>query len=385
MGVKGSSAAAVSKKECRSAAFYHLLADSVPQIEWYSGPDGYMLYFNRRWFEYTGLSPTDTLGWGWQEAIHANDRADVLNQWSRDSAEDSRDVQYRLRRADGAYRWHIGRSSPQRNDHGEILRWFGTCTDIEDERRSEQMLRYSEKQQSIGQLAGGVAHDFNNLLAGIMMGSSLAMESLPKEHPARSTLEVVVRSSQQAARLTRQLLAYSGRGALILEPVDISDLVQRVSESIRCVIPNKVHLAIETGRDLPPVQADLSQMHEVIENLVMNGIEAIPDETLGTVRVRTGVLDVSLEYLTNTPGDQLSPGTYVWLEVLDTGCGMDQDTMSRVFEPFFTTKVMGRGLGLAAVYGIVRRNGGAIQVQSTPGCGSSFTVLLAAAANGPTA
>jgi PAS domain S-box-containing protein len=373
--------AGVSKKEIEGLTFYRRLADNLPQIVWYSRPDGFMFYFNRRWFEYTGRTREQTLGWGWREAIHQDDRSQVLDHLSSAMSSDIvGQLEYRLKRADGKYRWHIGRTSAQFHCNGQILRRFGTSTDIDDDRRSEEMRRQAETQETVGRLASGVAHDFNNLLTVIMMGSSFAMDSLPKAHPARNTLDIVLRSSKRAARLTCELLAYSRKGGVVTQPVNLSYLVQRLEGSVRSSVPGSMHLDIEVDPNLPCVQADLNQMEVMIENVVMNACEAIGNEHEGAIRLRTVIQELDTQLIRDRfPRFELNPGTYVSLEVIDTGCGMDENTISRIFEPFFTTKLMGRGLGLAAVDGIVRRHRGAIQVESTPGSGAVLRILLPAA------
>ncbi|HOL70805.1 MAG TPA: PAS domain S-box protein [Bryobacteraceae bacterium] len=258
--------------------------------------------------------------------------------------------------------------------------WVCFVVDLTERRRLEQRLRESQKLESIGLLAGGVAHDFNNLLTGILGNASLALEELPVNHPVRPILENVILASERAAHLTRQLLAYSGKGRFIIQPVNISELVREIGALLRMTIPKKVHLRLELEDKLPPVEADSSQIQQLVMNLVLNGAEAIGD-AIGTVVVTTGVREVDETYSQSAlMRDELAPGKYVYLEVHDTGCGMDEQTKARIFDPFFTTKFTGRGLGLAAALGIVRGHKGDIKVYSTPGRGSTFKVLLPAAA-----
>jgi nitrogen-specific signal transduction histidine kinase len=250
--------------------------------------------------------------------------------------------------------------------------------DITAIRRFEDELRQSQKMEAIGHLAAGVAHDFNNLLTGIMGHASLALDGLPKRDRRRSALEQVIQDGQKAADLTRQLLAYAGKGRTFLKRVDLSQVAIETSRLIQASIPEQVQLQLDLDKHLPPLLADPAQMQQVLMNLVINGAEAI-GEAGGRVLVRTGRQRVTRERLPDLPPNQTAePGEYVYLEVQDTGSGMDEQTRSRIFDPFFTTRFMGRGLGLAAVLGIVRQHKGVVQVHSVPGRGSTFRVLLPA-------
>ena len=253
--------------------------------------------------------------------------------------------------------------------------------DITAIRRFEDELRQSQKMEAIGHLAAGVAHDFNNLLTGIIGRASLAVDGLPKRDRRRSALEQVIQDGQKAADLTRQLLAYAGKGRAFVKRVNLSEVAAETSRLIRASIPVQVRLQLDLDQHLPPLLADPAQMQQVTMNLVINGSEAI-GEAGGRVLVRTGRQTVTRERLPDLPPNQKAePGDYVFLEVQDTGSGMDEQTRSRIFDPFFTTRFMGRGLGLAAVLGIVRQHRGVVQVHSVPGQGSTFRVLLPSGAD----
>lgn len=251
---------------------------------------------------------------------------------------------------------------------------------VTDRKKLEEQLRHTQKLESLGVLAGGVAHDFNNLLTGILGNASLALESVSSHHPIRGLLRDLVTASERASHLTRQLLAYAGEGRFLIEPVNISELVREISNLIQTSIPKNVQLRLDLKEDLPLIDADGSQIQQVVMNLVINGAEAIPDHENGTVLVTTGVQNVDEHYLLSTLGgaSELPGGTYVCVEVHDTGCGMDQSTVNRIFDPFFTTKFTGRGLGLAAVQGIVKGHKGTMKVYSRPGKGTTFKVLFPA-------
>lgn len=251
----------------------------------------------------------------------------------------------------------------------------------EDQRRKfEAQIEQSQKLESLGVLAGGIAHDFNNLLTGIMGNTSLALETLPKEHFVRLRLQNALAASERASQLTKQLLAYAGKGRFLVEPIDLSALVKEIAGLLEVSIAKNVQISLNLDSSLPKIEADSSQVQQVIMNLVINGAEAIGTEKSGTVRLTTAAQRVDQDYIRTTFGaDEIRPGTYVALEVSDTGIGMDEQTQRKIFDPFFTTKFTGRGLGLAAVLGIVRGHKGALRVNSIPGQGSTFKVLFPAA------
>ncbi len=252
-------------------------------------------------------------------------------------------------------------------------------TDTTERKKSEERLRQAQKLESIGLLAGGVAHDFNNLLVGVIGNASLAREILPPGHEATELLQGVIGTGERLAHLTRQMLAYSGKGRFLVEPLDLSDLVPEMSALVQPSIPKKIAVHFELVPDLPPVEADRGQMQQVFMNLVINAAEAIGSHA-GLISVKTGLQTVDGAFIRIHPeAADLHPGRYVALEVRDTGSGMDKATQAKIFDPFFSTKFQGRGLGLAAVSGIVRGHKGVIIVASTPGKGTCFTVLFPAA------
>src|SRR4051812_47912288 len=249
---------------------------------------------------------------------------------------------------------------------------------VRTERRNlEEQLRHAQKLESLGLLAGGVAHDFNNLLTGILGNASLVLEVVNPDQEVRGMLQDIIRASERAADLTRQLLAYAGKGKFVIEPVNVSSLVRDISELLRAV-PRTVDISLHLHPDLPLIEGDASQIQQLVMNLILNAVEAT-GERPGVVRVTTSVRQVA-------PGDRVGhfrpdppqPGAYVSIEVMDDGCGMSEIIKTQIFDPFFTTKFTGRGLGLAAALGIVRGHKGCIGVESAEGSGSSFTVLLPA-------
>jgi two-component system cell cycle sensor histidine kinase/response regulator CckA len=267
-----------------------------------------------------------------------------------------------------ATRWALR----QRGD-GKPPGFLEINTDITEKRRIEEQLRHTQKLESLGVLAGGVAHDFNNLLTGILGNSSLALDNIPDHHPNRLLLEEVMKAAERAADLTRQLLAYAGKGRFVMRTINLSELVTEISGLVQTSIPKQVRFRLQMANGLPGIDADPSQIQQVVMNLVINGAEAIGPEG-GSVLVHTGILNVDEQYIgtMSSAGELLRPGLYITLEVHDTGSGMSDETLSKIFDPFFTTKFAGRGLGLSAVLGIVRAHKGALKVYSEPGQGTTF-------------
>jgi signal transduction histidine kinase len=274
---------------------------------------------------------------------------------------------------------------PLRDAAGAVTGVLGVSTNITERRRAEReqaklqaQLLQVQKLESLGLLAGGIAHDFNNLLTSMLGCASVAERLLPESSPARSPLKDVVTAARRAADLTRQLLAYSGKGRFEVRAIDLSEDVREISHLLEATLPKNVRLHLRLGAGLPAVEADPAQVQQVVLNLVVNGVEAIGNEP-GNVFVTTGMQEVDEASATNLAGSvPLSPGRYVFVEVRDTGCGMDEATKAKIFDPFFTTKFTGRGLGLAATLGIARSHKGAVGLSSVPGEGTVFRFLLPA-------
>ncbi|OPZ27088.1 MAG: Blue-light-activated protein [Lentisphaerae bacterium ADurb.BinA184] len=285
--------------------------------------------------------------------------------------------------ADGEERTIAWHNALMRDDDGRIIGTLSSGTDITDRLRAEEerrrldaKIQQAQKLESLEVLTGGIAHDFNNLLMAILGNASLARAEVEHSPQALASLSDIEEAARRAADLCRQMLAYAGRGQLTVEPVNLSEIVTDMARMLRATIGKAVTLRLGCAADLPPVMADATQLRQVIMNLIINGAEAIGDQP-GVIEVSTEAMDCDRDCLRGTHVDDgLKEGRYVVVRVADTGCGMDPDTLPRVFDPFFTTKFTGRGLGLAAVHGIVRRHHGAIRVDSRPGCGATFTTLL---------
>jgi two-component system cell cycle sensor histidine kinase/response regulator CckA len=250
--------------------------------------------------------------------------------------------------------------------------------DITEQRNLEQQMLHSQKLESLGVLAGGIAHDFNNLLTGILGNADLAKTEMSPLAPSRASLEGIEVAARRAADLCRQLLAYSGRGRFIVEPLSLQELVEEMGHLLTVSISKKVVLKYHFSQGIPAVEGDATQLRQVIMNLIVNASEAVGERS-GVISITVGLATCEPDYLKGCFGDdRLKPGDYVYLEVADTGHGMDKSTMDRIFDPFFSTKFTGRGLGLAAVLGIMRGHHGAIKVYSEPGRGTTFKLLFPA-------
>jgi PAS domain S-box-containing protein len=242
--------------------------------------------------------------------------------------------------------------------------------------RLEEKILHTQKLESLGVLAGGIAHDFNNILMTVLGNSDLALRRIPAESPAVWHLQQIQQAANQAADLSGQMLAYSGRGKFVVEHLDLNKIIQEMMHMLEVSLSKKSHLRLSLGQDLPGVEADMTQIRQIIMNLVINASEAIGDRN-GVIGLTTGTMDCSRAYLSDTWLDEdLAEGPYVFLEVTDSGCGMAPETVQRIFDPFFTTKFAGRGLGMAAVMGIIRGHKGGIKVYSEEGKGTTFKVLL---------
>jgi nitrogen-specific signal transduction histidine kinase/CheY-like chemotaxis protein len=247
-------------------------------------------------------------------------------------------------------------------------------SDISERRRSEEALRQTQKLESLGILAGGIAHDFNNLLGAMLGNLNLAQLKLPLGTASGRYLDNLEFTIGKAVELTRQMLAYSGKGRFVVEPLDLNRHVGEISNLLAVSISKRVRLEYDLVPDLPAIEADSAQVQQVVMNLVTNASEAIGD-TDGVITIATGLRNIDLKEAVSTfAGQDVLPGQYVTLRIADTGCGMKPEILARIFDPFFSTKGSGRGLGLSAMLGILRGHQAAIEIQTVPGVGSDFQV-----------
>jgi len=370
----------------KSETEFRMLAESMPQIVWICAPDGRNIYFNQQWVDYTGLSLEESYGHGWNRPFHPDDQVRAWEAW-QDATRNGTTyaLECRLRGADGIYKWWLIRGLPLLDQEGTILKWFGTCTDIDELKKGEeekllleQKFQQTQKLESLGVLAGGIAHDFNNILMVILGNADLALMRLGKESPAIENLHNIERAAARASDLSKQMLAYSGKGRFVVENLNLNSLLEEMLHMLQVSISKKAVLRFNFAPRIPSVAVDATQLRQIVMNLVINASEAIDDKS-GVIAISTGCMECDKNYLKDVwLNEDLDEGMYVYLEVADTGCGMDNETLSKIFDPFFTTKFTGRGLGMAAVLGIVKGHKGAIKVYSEPGRGTTFKILLPA-------
>ncbi len=267
-------------------------------------------------------------------------------------------------------------ASPIKDEKGNITGGVMVFRDVTERRRTEAALLQAQKLESLGVLAGGIAHDFNNLLVGILGYAGLVLDQLPHHSPSRESVTKIKAAALRAAEMVQQMLTYVGSDASPVEPVNLNLIVEEMANLVQLSISKNVSIKNNFAPNLPAVEADPTQIRQVVMNLIINASEAFGEKN-GVITISTGVAPASRAYLDVCFfGHGLPEGSYAYLEVADTGKGMDEEARSKIFDPFYTSKSTGRGLGLAAVSGIVRSHHGAIHLRSTPGQGAAFRVLL---------
>jgi PAS domain S-box-containing protein len=335
-----------------------------------------------------GLSPEQIYASA-SAAHNLVDKADrgVVDHWWAQllSGESPEVLEYRIITPKGETRWIHQRNVVVRGDAGFPSHLEGILTDLTDhhvaernKRRLQEQVQHTQKLESLGVLAGGIAHDFNNLLTGIIGNADLARNEIDEGSPAFSYLTDLRAASERAAELCRQLLAYSGKGRFLVTAIDINEVLREMTHLLSVSISKKTIIKYDLGDNLPAVDVDAAQIRQVVINLITNASEAL-EERSGFIRIATSVERLDSEFLSDTLLDEeLEPGTYLCVEVSDTGTGIDPASITQIFDPFYTTKFTGRGLGLAAVLGIVRGHRGTIKVSSQIGQGTTFKIALPA-------
>jgi PAS domain S-box-containing protein len=324
--------------------------------------------------------------------IHPEDHERVIEQLEAQFIEPSDStspgpnlqfVEARLQHKDGRWLWFEIHGVTYPRSDGQ-LRYLAVNRDVTERVRAEQarrefdeLLQRSQKLESLGVLAGGIAHDFNNLLTPIMGAAGLGLAELPANSPVRARLKTIHRAAKRAAALTSQMLAYAGQQPMRVEKFDLTTLIEEMHELMISSVAGKTIVELALESELPYVEGEAAQLSQLIMNLISNATEALT-EGEGKLTIRTGVETIDSRPPDTLFAETMSLGRHVYFEVVDTGCGMDQKTLDRIFDPFFTTKFTGRGLGLAAVAGIVRGHRGGIKVTSEPGLGTSFKVMFPA-------
>ena len=362
------------------------LVDNAPDIIVRLDRSFRYLYVNLALERLIGLPPATFLG---KTGHEAGVPAELVERWERVYADvltcgRERIVEYETGHDDNR-RWYEARVVPETAPDGSITSLLMVARDITDRRRAEEQrrlleaeLRNRQKIESLSVLAGGVAHDFNNLLGIILGNAELALLDLEPDAPARAAVEPIAQAARRAAELTRQLRDFAGRGRAVMQPLDLNQLLAETAPLLHATVPRNVGVFYHLSGAMPQVEADARQVRQVLISLVVNAAEAIGADT-GRITITSGVCQVDSGLLDGALlAPELPEGTYAMIEVADTGPGMDSATRERIFEPFFTTRFIGRGLGLPAVLGVVQAHRGAVRVQSAPGEGTVFTVLLPA-------
>jgi PAS domain S-box-containing protein len=350
-------------------------------------PNGIIRFANQRMAEMLGSSMDELIGSNYPEHIHSSQRISAAERLQKLLTKEVAlvSIDKHFVRHDQSDFWGHLCACRQEDAEGNLLFLFGHIADIteritaeENRNNMELQVQQAQKLESLGVLAGGIAHDFNNILMAIMGNAELALMRLNPESPAIENLHRIEISAARAADLAKQMLAYSGKGKFIVEAINLNRLLEEMLHLLEVSISKKAILRLNLHTTLPIVKADATQIRQIVMNLVINASEAIGDRS-GVIAITTGCMDCDRNYLKDVWLDEnLNNGLYLYLEIADTGCGMDKGTLSKLFDPFFTTKFTGRGLGMSAVLGIVRGHHGAIKVYSEVGKGTSFKILLPA-------
>ena len=361
---------------------FRSIADTVPAGIFVVSAEGRTTYASKWILEFLGASMEQVAGDGWRRFVHPEDLDGLLEETTSAIKERrSSQKEQRLLRSDGEYRWIASTINP-RFVNGEFAGHVGVDLDITDLKLAQERSLASQKLESVGMLAAGVAHNFNNLLNVILAHTHLVLNDIPNEMPAHESISTIEEVALRAAEIVSLLTTYADYSdAGQPEPVELSPLIRNMVPLLKGSISPEALLDIHLSEDLPPVKANAQQVQQVVLNLILNASEALEGRP-GTISISTTKTRVGAKIAKSGP-HCLAEGDYVELEVVDTGCGMTAEVKSRIFDPFFSTKFLGRGLGMASVQGIVRRAGGAIGLESSPGRGSRFKVRLPAWHAGP--
>jgi PAS domain S-box-containing protein len=395
---------------------FRTLADSLPQLVWTCLSDGRPDYLSRQWFAYTGMPAAEPGDSGWLERVlHPEDRPRLAQSWN--AAREARgdfDVEHRILAADGRYRWFKTRATPIRDEADHAVKWFGTCTDIEDivaaretltrsaeqleamvaartgelaitnqrlnaeieaRERAQAALVQAQKMEAIGQLTGGIAHDFNNLLTVIIGNLDALQRGLPAtETRMQNFAAAAQRGADRAAILTHRLLAFARRQPLMPRSIEINRLISGMSDMLHRTLGENIAIETVLSAGLWRIRADPNELENALLNLVLNARDAMLGEGKLTIETANAHLDEAYA----AAHDEVEPGQYAVLAVTDTGTGMTPEVRATAFEPFFTTKKVGEGsgLGLSMVYGFVKQSGGHVKIYSEVGQGTTIRLYF---------
>jgi len=344
---------------------FRLIANAAPVIIWMSGPDHKVVFRNEHTEQFTGRTAEElTCAWS-TEVVHPGDLENQQRVWCESmQAHEPFELEYRIRRADGEYRNMMDRGKPRFLPGGGFAGYVGILVDLTDIKRSQERAFEARSLENLRVLSAGIAHDFNTLIGAIFGEADLALSDLPPDAGGRESVENIVRAAKRAAEIVRLLAVYAGDRSDRSEPelTDLSSVVQEIVPHLKISILRQADIRTNLDSQLPSVWVKGQQIRQVLLNIIMNAVEALGGNK-GVVTVSTSAVD-------------MLGGRFVKLQVSDTGNGMSDETRARIFDPYYSTKLMGRGLGLAAVQGIIHSHGGLVTATSTPGGGSTFEVLL---------
>ena len=383
-----------------SEAQFRTFAQAMPNHVWTSPPSGLLDWFNDQVYQYSGAVPGELDGQGWAIMVHPDDVEAAAADWAASlTSGKPYQAEFRLRRADGIYRWHIARALPIAAASGGIGRWIGTNTDIEDQKntaealthlnatleqrveqrtaellKAQESLRQSQRMESLGNLTGGVAHDFNNLLQVISGNLQLLSRDMAGNEKAEKRLQNAMSGVSRGAKLASQLLSFGRRQPLAPRVVNIGRFIRDTDDLIRRALGDGIEIETVVAGGLWNTLIDPGNIENAILNLAINARDAMDGH--GKLTIEAGNASLDDEYARSNP--DVTPGQYVLLAITDTGSGIPPDIIDQVFEPFFTTKPEGKGsgLGLSMVYGFVKQSHGHIKIYSEKGLGTSIKLYL---------
>ncbi len=367
----------------KSEEKYRLLLENISDVVFSVDTTGRFTYISPVIEQIAGYKPEEVVGKHFSFFVDQNDIQMMMTDVAKlFSGEARAPREFRAVDKNGSVH-HVRTSGRLAVEDGQVVGITGLMIDVteririeEERRRLEAPLQHTQKLESLGVLAGGTAHDSNNILTGILGNADLALMKIGADSPVWDTLKDIQKGSYSAAELCRQMLAYSGKGRFEVTSIDLREMVKEITQLLEVSISKKIAVRFEFPDHMPMINGDAAQVRQIIMNLVINASEAIGDET-GAIMITIGSTRLTRAGLKETYlDDNLPEGDYAYIDVIDTGVGMDSETIARIFEPFFTTKFTGRGLGLAAVLGIVRGHRGAVRITSEPGKGTSFRVYF---------
>ena len=378
-----------------------MFAQAVPNHVWASTADGKLYWFNERVYDYSGAEQGSLDGDSWASIVHPEDLPDAARLWGEALAAGTvYETEFRIRCAEGAYRWFLVRAQPVRAPDGSIVSWIGTNTDIENAKRQsdeleelnatledqvqqrtgelmamEEALRQSQKMEAVGQLTGGIAHDFNNLLAGITGSLEMLERRVAQGRVGEIDryVSAALGAAKRATALTHRLLAFSRRQTLDPKPTDVNRLVASMDELVRRTMGPSISVEVVAAAGLWSTLVDPNQLENALLNLCINARDAMPNGGTLTIETANRWMDERA-----ARSRDLAPGQYISLCVSDSGAGMSRDVVARAFDPFFTTKPIGQGtgLGLSMIYGFTRQSGGQAKIYSEEGKGTMVCLYL---------